>query len=81
VLERWCEGAEQRGERDRDRLLLNVLGRTTEGKRGRQGGPRVGAAWRAGTGKKRGPGHGGGMAWAAGIGPQVVGAGDSVAAQ
>jgi hypothetical protein len=35
---------------------LNALGCATEGKRGRQGDSGVGAVWREGTGKKRGPG-------------------------
>jgi hypothetical protein len=60
VLERGCEEAEQIGEQDGDWCLLNMLGRAAEGKRGRQGGPVVGDAWRAGTGRKRGPERGGG---------------------
>jgi hypothetical protein len=45
---------------------LNALRRTAEGKRGRQGGPGVGAAWRSGTEKKRGPRCGGGwLGWPA----------------
>jgi hypothetical protein len=50
--------------KDGGRRLLKALGRVVEGKRGKRGGLGVGAAWRAGTGNKRGPGHGGGcLGW------------------
>jgi hypothetical protein len=49
------------------------------GEKREAGGPRVGATRRAGTGKKRGPRHGGGTAGVASIGPWPAGAGGGVA--
>jgi hypothetical protein len=73
---------EERGTgRDGGQRLLNTLGCTAEGKRGRQGGPGVGAAWRAGTGNKEGACARRGTAQADGIGPQLVGVSGGVAAR
>jgi hypothetical protein len=70
VLECGCEGAGQKGERDDDRWLLNELGRATEGKRGRQGGPGGGWGMEGGNRKKEGAQARRGMAWVVGIGPR-----------
>jgi hypothetical protein len=49
VLERRCEGLEQRGERDGDRRLLTVLGRAAEGKKREAGGSEGGRRVEGGT--------------------------------
>jgi hypothetical protein len=81
VLEHEREGAEQRGGWDGSLRLLNALECAVEGKRGRQGGPMVGAVWRPGTGKKEGARVLWRWARVACIGPRWVGSGGGVAAR
>jgi hypothetical protein len=81
LVERLDKKMERKGGEVGGRRLLKVLEAMRQSEKREAGGPGVGAAWRAGRARKRGPGRDGGTARAASSGTQPAGVGEGIDAR